>query len=269
MTLLVRTITELRAALASRPAPIALVPTMGSLHDGHRALMSAARGESATVVVSLFVNAPQFTGGEDFARYPRDEDHDLRVAQTEYVDVLVAPAEDEIYPPGYASWLTVDGFDILEGAVRPGHFRGVATVCLKLFTIVQPDRAYFGQKDAQQVALVRRVIADLALPIELCAIPTVRDADGLALSSRNVYLSEAERQRASVLPDALRAGLRAHRSGSDPVDAARTVLQAADNIAIDYVDIGPWQPPTLVAAIRVGATRLIDNVPLTPDSVEP
>lgn len=270
MSEIVHTIAELRARLETSRKPVGLVPTMGAFHDGHRALMRAARAECETVVVSLFVNPAQFGSGEDLGRYPRDPEHDLAIATEERADLVFAPTGDEIYPQGFATWVSVDGFeDVLEGASRPGHFRGVATVCLKLFLITQPDRAYFGQKDAQQAALVRRMIADLALPIELRVMPTVRDRDGVALSSRNAYLTDEERARASVLPSALRAGLRAHRAGRDPVRGAREVLDAATEIEIDYVDIGPWQPPTLVAAIRIGTTRLIDNVPLTSESVEP
>lgn len=270
MITVTRTTLKLRAALATRPGPVGLVPTMGALHDGHLSLIRAARAEGATVVVSLFVNPSQFGRAEDLARYPRDEARDADQAETAGADMLFVPSVDEMYPPGFATWIEVDGFEgVLEGAARPGHFRGVATVCLKLFTLATPQRVYFGQKDAQQTALVRRLIDDLALPVELRVMPTIRDRDGLALSSRNAFLTDDERARAAVLPSALRAGLRAHRSGQDPVQAARTVLDAADGIGVEYVDIGPWQPPTLVEAIRVGTTRLIDNVPLTSDSVEP
>jgi pantoate--beta-alanine ligase len=270
MTDLVRSVGELRARLAGAPRPVGLVPTMGALHDGHASLIAAARAECATVVVSIFVNPSQFGHAEDLARYPRDEAGDAASAERAGADLLFVPAVEEIYPEGFATWVDVEGFDyILEGAARPGHFRGVATVCLKLFTVVAPQRAYFGQKDAQQAALVGRMNADLALPIELRVMPTIRDHDGVALSSRNAYLTADERARATVLPTALRAGLRAHRAGLDPVRAAREVLAAAPGIELDYVDIGPWQPSTLVAAIRIGTTRLIDNVPLTSESVEP
>ncbi|MEO8510907.1 MAG: pantoate--beta-alanine ligase [Chloroflexota bacterium] len=270
MTDLVRTVADLRARLADATRPIGLVPTMGALHDGHRSLIAAARAECATVVVSIFVNPSQFGRADDLARYPRDEEGDAASARAAGADVLFVPEVEELYPAGFATWVDVEGLsEVLEGAARPEHFRGVATVCLKLFTVVAPQRAYFGQKDAQQAALVRRMIADLALPMELRVMPTVRDHDGVALSSRNAYLARDERARAAVLPSALRAGLRAHRAGQDPIEAAREVLDAAPGIEIDYVDIGPWQPPTLVVAVRIGTTRLIDNVPLTSESVEP
>jgi pantoate--beta-alanine ligase len=270
MTEVVRTIAELRRRLDGAEQPVGLVPTMGAFHDGHRALMRAARMECETVVVSLFVNPAQFGSGEDLGRYPRDLDRDVVIATDEGADILFVPDREEIYPPGFATWVNVEGFDgVLEGASRPGHFRGVATVCLKLFLVTRPDRVYFGQKDAQQVSLVRRLIADMALPITLRVAPTVRDHDGLALSSRNVYLTDDQRSAAAALPRALGAGLRAWRSGADPVTAAREALVASPGITLDYVDIGPWEPPTLVIAIRVGDTRLIDNVPLTSESVEP
>jgi pantoate--beta-alanine ligase len=262
---IVRTIDAVRASLTGE---VGLVPTMGALHDGHRALFAAAREENELVVASLFVNPAQFGEAADLAAYPRDEAADARIAEECGVDILFAPSADELYPDGFRTWVDVDDTGA-EGAARPGHFRGVATVCLKLFNIVRPRRAYFGQKDAQQAAVLRRLVRDLNVPVEIRVLPTVRDDDGLALSSRNAYLTDEERARASVLPIALRAGLRAHRAGLDPVAAALSVLNAASGIEIDYVDIGPWQPSTLVAAIRIGTTRLIDNVPLTSESVEP
>ncbi len=262
----VRTIGEVREALGpirGRGDRIGLVPTMGALHDGHRSLIRAARDASDVVVVSLFVNPAQFDEGADLERYPRDEAADARVAESDGVDVLFAPATDELYPPGFDTWVEVGTLGtILEGAARPGHFRGVATICTKLFTIVAPDVAYFGQKDAQQVAVVRRLVADLDLPLEIVAVPTVRDADGLALSSRNARLSEAERRVALALPRALEAGLGAHRSGDDAVKAARDVLDAEEGLTVDYVAVAEFDVPTLVAAVRVGAIRLIDNVRL-------
>ena len=242
---------------------IGLVPTMGAFHDGHLALIRAARRESDIVVVSLFVNPTQFNDPTDLARYPRDEASDAQAADAEGVDLLFAPSVDELYPSGFET--TVDPGPLattLEGAARPGHFHAVATVCTKLFSIVQPRLAYFGQKDAQQVAVVRRVVADLDLPLEIVAIPTVRDADGLALSSRNRFLLAHERAVALALPRALGAGLRAHRSGADPVEAARAELETETGLTTDYVAVADFDAPTLVAAIRVGATRLIDNVRL-------
>jgi len=241
---------------------IGLVPTMGAFHDGHLSLFSAARDECDIVVVSLFVNPAQFAPGEDLARYPRDEERDARLAEAAGVDVLFAPAVEEIYPPGFGTWVDVDGVGG-EGAARPGHFRGVATVCLKLFNIVRPEAAYFGQKDAQQAALLRRLVRDLNLGLELRVLPTVRDTDGLALSSRNVYLAPAERERALALPRALDAGRAAHAQGSDPVAAARAALNGLEPEYVELVGIG--DATVLAAAARVGATRLIDNVILEGD----
>ena len=260
----IRTVAEAREALAgprSRGEQIGLVPTMGAFHAGHLALMRAARAASDVVVVSLFVNPSQFTNADDLARYPRDETRDTMTADAEGVDLLFAPSVEELYPDGFAT--SVDPGElatVLEGASRPGHFRAVATVCTKLFGIVQPRAAWFGQKDAQQVAVVRRVVADLNLPLEIVAVPTVRDQDGLALSSRNVFLSPAGRAAARALPRALEAGANAHRSGEDPIAAARRILDAEPGLAIDYVDMADLDGPTLVGAVRVGSTRLIDNV---------
>src|SRR5919108_753680 len=211
----IRTIDELTLPSGRR----GLVPTMGAFHEGHLSLLRAARAECAVVVVSLFVNPAQFGTGEDLDRYPRDEARDVRLAEDAGVDVLFAPSAAEMYPDGFATWVDVEVTDG-EAAARPGHFRGVATVCLKLFNIVRPDSAYFGQKDAQQVAVLRRLVRDLNLDVQLRVLPTVRDEDGLALSSRNAYLSAAERERALALPRALEAG----RSAADPVAATRAAL---------------------------------------------
>jgi len=263
---LVRTIDEVREALReprARGERIGLVPTMGAFHDGHLALIRAARAASNLVVVSLFVNPSQFDAADDLARYPRNEASDARAAEAEGVDLLFAPAVDELYPPGFDTWVEPGELaTVLEGAARPGHFRGVATVCTKLFSIVRPDAAWFGQKDAQQVAIIRRVVGDLNLPLEIRVVATVRDADGLALSSRNALLSPAERHSALALPRALDAGLMAHHSGHDALGAARAVLAAEHGIDVDYVEVANWGAPTLVAAVRVGTTRLIDNVAL-------
>jgi pantoate--beta-alanine ligase len=247
-----RTIAAVRTALELRgQGTVGLVPTMGALHAGHLSLLAAAREECSTVVMSLFVNPAQFGEPGDLAGYPSDEAPDLAAAADAGVDVVFAPTVEEMYPPGFQTWVEVTELGaVLEGAHRPGHFRGVATVCLKLFTIVRPDLAYFGQKDAQQVAVLRRLIADLALELELRALPTVRDVDGLALSSRNELLSAAERERALALPRAL--------ATRDP-ERARALLNGLD---VDYVEIAPFDPPVLAAAIRFGSTRLIDNVPL-------
>jgi pantoate--beta-alanine ligase len=258
-----RTIAEIRRALdpiRSR-ATIGLVPTMGALHEGHMALFRAARRVCSPVVATIFVNSAQFNDAADLAAYPRDEVRDAALAAEAGVDYLFVPSPAEMYPPGYATWIDVGGAALgLEGDGRPGHFRGVATVCLKLFAIVQPRLAFFGQKDAQQVAVVGQVVRDLNLPIELRVVPTVRDRDGLALSSRNVRLTGEERRRALALPRALEAGLAARRAGADPVAAARMALTSVD---IEYVaDAQLDGRRTLLVAARVGATRLIDNVPL-------
>ena len=256
-----RTIGEVRRTLAGSRR-IGLVPTMGAFHEGHLALFSAARDECEGVVVSLFVNPAQFGANEDFARYPRDEAGDALLAEAAGIDILFAPSAEEMYPAGYATWVEVEEVGA-EGLARPGHFRGVVTVCLKLFNIVQPQVAYFGQKDAQQAAVLRTMIRDLDLALELRVVPTVRDADGLALSSRNAYLSEDERRQALALPRALEAGRSAHVLGSDPVAAARGALNGLEP---DYVELVDLDGVTLLAtAARVGSTRLIDNIILEGD----
>jgi pantoate--beta-alanine ligase len=247
---IVRTVAELHEAL-DPAAETGLVPTMGAFHAGHLALFHAARAENELVVVSLFVNPAQFDAADDLAAYPRDEERDARTAEEAGADLLFAPAADELYPPGYQTWIEVEELGRgLEGAVRPGHFRGVATVCCKLFNLVRPRRAYFGQKDAQQVAVVRRMARDLDLGVEIRVVPTVRDPDGLAVSSRNVRLSAAERERALALSRAL--------ATRDPT-RARELLDGAE---VDYVEVADFEPRVLAAAIRVGGTRLIDNVVL-------
>ena len=253
-----RTIAEVRAELAPlHEGTIGLVPTMGSLHDGHLSLLGAARDECDTVVMSLFVNPAQFSAEGDFGAYPRDEERDLALAEQAGVDLVFAPSADEMYPPGFQTWVEVTELGaILEGKFRPGHFRGVATIVLKLFTIVRPSRAYFGQKDAQQVEVVRHLIGDLALEIELRVLPLVRDADGLALSSRNALLSREERRRALALPRALVT--------RDP-ERARALLAESNGLAVDYVEVASFDPPVLAGAVRVGDIRLIDNVPLEGD----
>jgi len=247
---LARTIAELQAELTSAE-DVGLVPTMGVFHEGHLSLIRTCRAENDTVVVSVFVNPAQFGPDEDLARYPRDEERDLRLAEQEGVDLLFAPSADELYPPGYQTWVEVEALSgVLEGAVRPRHFRGVATVCLKLFNIVRPRRAYFGQKDAQQVAVVKRMVRDLNLDLEIRVLPIVRDADGLALSSRNAYLSPEERDAALALPRALEA-------------RDRSLL---DGLEVEYFEEADFAPRVLAGAVRVGSTRLIDNVVLEGDS---
>jgi len=253
----VTTIAELRHALApSRAERIGLVPTMGAIHAGHLALFEAARAECDTVVASLFVNPAQFGDPSDLAAYPRDFVSDERAAEAAGIDLVFAPAADDLYPPGFATWVVPEGAALgLEGAARPGHFRGVATVCVKLFMIVRPDVVYFGRKDAQQVAVVKKLVRDLDLDLELRVVPTVRDADGLALSSRNGRLSADERRRALAIPRAL--------ATHDPA-CAHAILAGA-GIEPEYVAVADLDGPTLAVAARVGSTRLIDNVLLEGD----
>jgi pantoate--beta-alanine ligase len=246
----VRTIPELRAE--PRDGFVGLVPTMGAYHEGHLALFRAARAENDFVVASLFVNPAQFGANEDLAAYPHDETRDAELAEAAGVDLLFAPTAEELYPPGFQTWVEVEELGrTLEGEHRPGHFRGVATICLKLFNLVRPDRVYFGQKDAQQVAVLKRMMRDLDLDIELAVLPTVRDADGLALSSRNAYLSPQDREVALQLPKAL--------ATKDPAEARARL----NGLEVDYVEVADFDPPVLAAAVRVGKTRLIDNVVLT------
>jgi pantoate--beta-alanine ligase len=241
-----RTAAELRNALPE--GSVGLVPTMGAFHEGHLSLFRAAREENDVVVVSLYVNPAQFGASEDLDRYPRDEARDLELAEEAGIDVVFMPAT--LYAPDHATWVDVDGLaDRLEGEFRPGHFRGVATICLKLFNIVRPQRAYFGQKDAQQAAVVKRMVADLDLDLEVRVLPTVRDEDGLALSSRNSYLSPEEREQALTLPRAL---------ATMDLGRARELL---DGLDVDYVEVAELNGQrVLAAAVRVGKTRLIDNV---------
>jgi pantoate--beta-alanine ligase len=230
---------------------IGLVPTMGALHEGHTALFDAARPECDVLVASVFVNPTQFGDAADLAAYPRALDTDSAIAEAHGVDVVFAPSAAEMYPPGFATWVVPEGVaDGLEGAQRPGHFRGVATVCLKLFNIVRPQRAWFGRKDAQQVAVLKQMVRDLNLDLDIRVVDTVRDPDGLALSSRNARLSVDERAKALAIPRAL-----ATRDAAD----ARDVLAAA-GITPDYVEVADFDGPTLAVAAYVGGTRLIDNV---------
>lgn len=255
----VETIEETRRTLEpSREGSIGLVPTMGSLHEGHLALLRAARAENETVVMSLFVNPAQFGDASDLAKYPRDEKHDLQLAREAGVDLVFAPSADEMYPPGFQTWVDVTELGgILEGRFRPGHFRGVATVVLKLLNVVRPTCVYFGQKDAQQVAVIRQLVADLAVEVELRVVPTVRDDDGLALSSRNARLTADERTAALALPRALATRDR---------DTALAELASSNGLEVDYVEVADFDPPVLAGAVRVGSTRLIDNVPLEGDT---
>lgn len=255
--------------------PVGLVPTMGYLHQGHIELVRRAREASATVVVSIFVNPTQFGPSEDFGRYPRAFERDLQMLRDAAVDVVFAPTPEAMYPPGFSSWVQVDDVTApLEGASRPGHFRGVATVCNKLFNIVDPERAFFGQKDAQQVAVIRRMVRDLDMNLEIVVVPTVREPDGLAMSSRNAYLDQKQRAAAPVLHRALQAAREMRRDGCR--DAAAVTRRMADIInaeplaqmdyaaVVDPVSFRPAvsleAPALAVLAVRLGSTRLIDNM---------
>ncbi len=268
---------ELAAArdAAAVGVPIALVPTMGALHEGHRTLIRRAHEGRGSVWVSIFVNPLQFGPNEDLARYPRKLDDDLAMCEAEGVEVVFVPTVQEMYAGGEPAVRVTAGplGNVLEGTTRPGHFDGVLTVVAKLFNLVRPDLAYFGQKDAQQLALVRRMVRDLDFPIEIVGVPTVREADGLALSSRNAYLDETARRSAVALSRALDAGRRAAGHGAEAVLAdARAVLAAEDGVRVDYlelVDSATLSPAgrdtghgLLLIAAFVGGTRLIDNVTL-------
>ncbi|HEY3396660.1 MAG TPA: pantoate--beta-alanine ligase [Armatimonadota bacterium] len=274
---LVHTIAGIRSAVASARMGrlgVGFVATMGALHQGHLSLIREARARDGLVVVSIFVNPTQFGPQEDFAQYPRTLEADAVLCREAGVDLIFAPSAEEMYPPGFSSEIVVAGItDQLEGRFRPGHFNGVATVVAKLFSIVQPDDAYFGQKDYQQLLVVRRMAADLDLPVRVVGCPTLREADGLALSSRNRYLSPEQRQAAPRLYQALQAGaevLRTGGSGEDAVHCARKALASESLFRVQYLvaadpatlepQSGPVRPAVLLAAAHLGETRLIDNL---------
>ena len=255
---------------------VGLVPTMGSLHEGHLTLVRKARSENDVAVVSIFVNPSQFAQGEDLASYPRDMDRDLTLLRDEGVDLVFAPTPEEMYPPGFDAWIEVEKTsEVLEGAVRPGHFRGVATVVAKLFNIIRPHSAYFGRKDGQQLAVISRMVKDLDMDVEIVAVPTVREEDGLAMSSRNVYLTPDERRAAPVIYNALNRAVDLWRQGETRCDALRAEIKAVLGSAplvssIDYVSVADsvtleeldeTAPQAMVStAVRIGKARLIDNV---------
>jgi pantoate--beta-alanine ligase len=275
VTRVLRTRAELRDALAGLPRPVGLVPTMGWLHDGHRALMARARADDATTVVTIFVNPRQFNEASDYQRYPRDETRDLQACIEAGVDLVWAPPVEEVYPPDFDTLVSVGAVaSPLEGAARPGHFDGVATVVAILFALVGAEHAYFGQKDAQQVMVIRQMARDLALPTAVVACPTVREPDGLALSSRNVHLSAAERAAAPVLHQALIAARDRWANGERSAERLRAVMRevlagetlaqveyvsCADGLTLRELDAITGGPALLSAAVRFGATRLIDN----------
>jgi len=271
------TIPEVRAARASLAEPVGLVPTMGYLHEGHLSLVRSARSECASIVVSIFVNPTQFRPQEDLAAYPRDLTRDLQMLESEKVDLVWLPTSDAMYPPDYQTWVSVEIVtQRLEGAMRPGHFRGVATVVTKLFTAVFPDKAYFGQKDAQQAVVVQQLTRDLNLPVQVVICPTVREPDGLALSSRNAYLSPEERRAAACLYRALSAAQSAFQAGErraqelckmmdktlhqEPLAHVQYV-SCADPVTLEELD-GEITHALLSMAVFIGKTRLIDNLVL-------
>ena len=270
----VRSSEELALARARLTGSLALVPTMGALHAGHLALIAEAKRRADHVVSSIFVNPAQFAEGEDFERYPRCEADDARKLEQAGCDLLWAPTVADVYPAGFATKITVSGVsERWEGQARPGHFDGVATVVAKLLLSVKPNFAFFGEKDFQQLAVVRRMVADLSIPVEVVGVPTVREPDGLALSSRNAYLSPDERQRAVALPNALKQACEAIRAGKPVGNSLRSAKQAlvdAGFLRIDYlalVDAATLEPldvtageMRLIAAAVIGTTRLIDNL---------
>jgi len=273
----VEKINDMRRLRQQLAEPVGLVPTMGYLHEGHLAIARQARAENPSVVVSIFVNPTQFGPQEDFKQYPRDLQRDLALLEKEKTDIVFMPSVTEMYPAQFNSWVEVSKVtERLEGAARPGHFRGVTTVCAKLFNIVQPTRAYFGQKDAQQAIVIKKMVADLNMNLEIVTVPTVREPDGLAMSSRNIYLNPQERQAALVLYQALSLAQQLWSQGEKDAERIRhemlTLIKKQPLADIDYVSIADTEtldeldtvsPPALVSlAVRIGKTRLIDNIVL-------
>ena len=268
---------EIRALRQKLSGTVGFVPTMGYLHEGHLALVKQAKMENSAVIVSIYVNPTQFGPREDFGAYPRELNRDLELLRGEGVDIVFVPSDEEMYPPEFSSWVDVEKVtERLEGASRPGHFRGVATIVVKLFNIVQPTRAYFGQKDAQQAVVIKRMVADLNMGIEVEVVPTVRESDGLAMSSRNIYLSPGERQAATVLFKALNLARQLRKDGEKDAEKIRrqmvSLIQKEPLAQIDYVSIADAEtleeldlidrPALTSLAVRIGKTRLIDNMPL-------
>jgi pantoate--beta-alanine ligase len=267
----------MRALRRKLSGTVGFIATMGCLHEGHLTLVRQARRENAAVIVSIYVNPTQFGPREDFGAYPRDLDRDLELLRKEGTDIIFAPLDDEMYPPVFSSWVNVEKVaERLEGASRPDHFRGVATIVAKLVNIVQPTRAYFGQKDAQQVVVIKRMAADLNMDLEIVTVPTVRESDGLAMSSRNIRLSPKERQAATILFKALALAQRLTRGGEKDAEKIRDQMAALirkEPLAhLDYVSIADAEtleelnlldrPAMASLAVRIGKTRLIDNMPL-------
>jgi len=273
----IQTVAEMKQVRAGLPGPVGFVPTMGYLHEGHLVLARNAREQNKSSVVSIFVNPTQFGPQEDFARYPRDPERDLAMLAAEKVDIVFIPPAAEVYPPGFSTWVEVEGVSArLEGAARPGHFRGVATVVAKLFNMVAPDRAYFGQKDAQQVAVIKKMVVDLDMNLEIVVVPTVRESDGLAMSSRNIYLNPQEREQAVVLSRSLQLAEKLFRGGERDAREIRrqmTELITQQPLArIEYISIADnltfaeletiRLPAVISMVVRFGKTRLLDNVVL-------
>jgi len=273
----VETIDDLKRLRQKLPEPVGFVPTMGYLHEGHLVLVRQARAENSSVVVSIFVNPTQFGPEEDFNKYPRNPQRDLAMLEKEKVDIVFMPSVAEMYPPQFSSWVEVGKVaERLEGATRPGHFKGVTTVVAKLFNIVQPDKAYFGQKDAQQALIIKKMVADLNMNLEVVVVPTVREPDGLAMSSRNIYLNPEERKAAVVLYQALGLATKLWSQGEKDAQTIRqqmtALIQKQPLANIDYISIADAEtldeldtvrPPALVSlAVKIGKTRLIDNVVL-------
>ncbi|MCL0037171.1 pantoate--beta-alanine ligase [Dehalococcoidia bacterium] len=270
-----RTIPAMKEIRGELPEPVGFVPTMGYLHEGHLSLVRRARGENRSVAVSIFVNPTQFGPQEDFETYPRDTERDLTLLRGEGIDAVFLPAAEEMYPADFNSWIVVEGMtEMLEGASRPGHFRGVATIVAKLLNIVQPNRAYFGQKDAQQALVIKKMVADLNMNPQIIVAPTVREPDGLAMSSRNIYLNPEERQAALVLWKSLSLAQQLRSGGEKSADRIRrqmiALIEGEPGARIDYVSIADpgslreldeIDSPALVSlAVWIGKTRLIDNV---------
>lgn len=273
--IIARTVAEMKAARKALKGPVGLVPTMGYLHEGHLTLVRRSKAENGSTVVSIFVNPTQFGENEDFGKYPRAPEIDLAILDRLATDVVFMPAPAVIYPPGFNTWVTVEKVtERLEGAVRPGHFRGVATVVNKLFNIVQPDKAYFGQKDAQQCVVVKKMVADLNMPLEIVIVPTVREPDGLAMSSRNVYLSPEERRSAVVISQSLKLAEGMIKQGERNAENIRqemgTLISKEPKAVIDYVSIADGntldefdeiKPGAVISlAVRFGRIRLLDNM---------
>jgi pantoate--beta-alanine ligase len=272
-----KTIPEIRALRQKLSGTVGFVPTMGYLHEGHLVLVKQARRENSAVIVSIYVNPTQFGPREDFGAYPRNLDQDLELLRKERTDIVFVPLDGEIYPPKFSSWVDVEKVtERLEGASRPGHFRGVATIVAKLLNIVQPTKAYFGQKDAQQVMVIKRMVADLNMNLEVVVVPTVRESDGLAMSSRNIYLSPKERQAATILFKALTLAQQLRKGGEKDAETIRRQMAALirkEPLAhLDYVSIADAETleelnlldraAVASLAVRIGKKRLIDNMPL-------